>query len=228
MGINTTLILSGYVTILPALRKKKKNPISLCSVNILQSVLFVLEERRWWRCCEPPLYCSKGHREAQTWRMDSSSHQEGSQIVSGAVGRDKVGEMGILMGLCIPSKCILRYKLDHTFFIPILSWSHSKVKIKAIHNHPIISFGYWSNDRNLWRGQSYEGALTQNSLYTHKSVCLMRNGGASTLPCWLDCLRNWCCWPQKLIFCVNAWAGRREGAKEENKWVSVNWGMSEI
>ena len=53
--------------------------------------------------------------------MDSSSHQEGSWIVSGADGRDKVGEMGILMGLYIPCKCILRYKLDHAFLIPILS-----------------------------------------------------------------------------------------------------------
>lgn len=44
MGINTTLILSGYVTILPALRKKKKQTLSLFAV-LTSSKAFCL----FWR-----------------------------------------------------------------------------------------------------------------------------------------------------------------------------------
>ena len=128
MGINTTLTLSGYVAILPALRKKKKIPYLFAMLTSSKAFCLFWRREGGGEAVSLLLHCSMGHSEEPTWRMDSSSHQEGNQIVSGADGRDKVGEMGILMGLCIPSKCILRYKFDHTFLFPILSWSHSKVK----------------------------------------------------------------------------------------------------
>ena len=90
---------------------------------------------------------------------------EGNQVVSGADGKDKGGEVGILLGSGIASKRVFRYELDDTFFDPILNGPHSKGKIKPIHNCPVIFFGFCRGDMKAWQARSHEASRTPNSLH---------------------------------------------------------------